>query len=114
MQQTSPALHKELTTLQDERMDHNISSEQQKTLEVENAALEGHAGDGAGQLSLFHGDDVNILWTDDHIHAFIFSKAAVQTGELPAIHFDHIIPQRLEIRAPQRNRLSGRSEEFRP
>lgn len=40
LQQTSPALHKELTTLQDERMDHNISSEQQKTLEVENAALE--------------------------------------------------------------------------
>lgn len=40
MQQTSPALHKEITTLQDERMDHNISSEQQKTLEVENAALE--------------------------------------------------------------------------
>lgn len=40
MQQTSPALHKEITTLQDERMNHNISSEQQKTLEVENAALE--------------------------------------------------------------------------
>jgi len=40
MQQTSPALHKEFTTLQDERMNHNISSEQQKTLEVENAALE--------------------------------------------------------------------------
>lgn len=40
MQQTSPSLHKELTALKDERMDNNISSEQQKTIETANADLE--------------------------------------------------------------------------
>ena len=34
------------------------------------------------QLSLLHGDDVDVLGPDDHVHRLVLSKAAVQAGKL--------------------------------
>ena len=54
-------------------------------------SLEGHGGDGAGKLTLLHGDDVDVLRSDDHVHRLVGSEAAVQTGEAPTVHLHHVV-----------------------
>jgi len=54
--------------------------------------LEGDRGDSPHQLSLLHGDDVDVLGPDDHIHRLVLSKAAVQAGKLPAVHLHQLVP----------------------
>ena len=55
-------------------------------------SLEGDGGDSAGELALLHGDDVDILGPDDHVHRLVGGEAPVQAGELPAIHLHHVVP----------------------
>ena len=53
--------------------------------------LEGDRGDSPHQLSLLHGDDVDVLGPDDHVHRLVGGEPAVHTGELLAVHFHHVV-----------------------
>ena len=53
--------------------------------------LEGDVGDGARQLPLLHGDNVDVLGADDHVHRLVGGEPAVHTGELLAVHFHHVV-----------------------
>ena len=43
------------------------------------------------KLALLHGDDVDVLRPDDHVHRLVGSEAAIQTGEAPTVHLHHVV-----------------------
>ena len=54
-------------------------------------ALKGHAGHGTNKVSLVRLHDIDILWTDHHVHRLLLRKAGVQALELPAEKFHQIV-----------------------
>ena len=56
-------------------------------------ALEGDGGDGAAQVALIGGNDVDILRTDHDVDRLVLFKALVHALEFPAEEFDQIIVQ---------------------
>ena len=58
-------------------------------LEVD--ALEDDVIDDAHQLALHRGDHLDVLGTDDHLHALLPGKAAVHAGEIHAREGDEEI-----------------------
>ena len=66
-----------------------------KALEVHDGVvvdpLEGHLGNGAGELSRSLRDDVDVLGADDHVHRLVGGEAAVQALELLAVHAHHAV-----------------------